>query len=343
MRNAVEIHDMGGVVIRDRTMRTLIAVAILLLGWAAPVTAQSARTQQYEAVAQPGPADSTTESTDVRFKKDASQRMTVPVHVAGSGPYRFLIDTGADRTAISTDLARLLRLPAGARTTLHTVAGQSEIETADAPMLDLTAKRVRTINAALLDSKHMGADGIVGLDMLRSQRILFDFKRQTLTIVPSAVRVSDYDDAIVVTGRIRNGRFIVADARAENTNVTLVVDTGAEVSLGNDALRQKLKRGSNVKRFGAVELQSVAGETLLGEYLTIRELEIGGVTMKNLTVVFADTHAFGPLGLANKPALLLGMNALRGFEKVSIDFARRKLRVVLPQESSLRRNLLASR
>lgn len=324
-------------------MRILSAVAILLFASALPVHAQSARTEQYETVAQPGPVDGTSEATDLRFKKDAYQRMTVPVSVAGSGPYRFLVDTGANRSAISVDLARHLRLRDGPRAMLHTVGGQLEVGTANVPVFGLAAKQVKDVDAALLDSKSMGADGIVGLDLLRSQRILFDFKRQTLTIVPSKARMREADGAIVVTGRIRNGRFILADARAEDAAVTLVVDTGAEVSLGNDALYRKLRRGSNVERFATVEFQSVTGAKLLGEYVIVRELEIGGVTLRNMPVIFSNSPAFRPLGLADKPALLLGMNALRGFEKVSIDFARRKLRVVLPEESSLRGHMLASR
>jgi hypothetical protein len=48
------------------------------------------------------------------------------------------------------------------------------------------------------------------------------------------------------------------------------------------------------------------------------------------------------MGLEERPALLLGMNALRGFDKVSIDFARKKMRVVLPEEGSLDRTAFAS-
>ncbi len=322
-------------------MRTLPFIAILLLG-AGPLHAQTAKTDQYETLGQPEQVDSTTEAKDLAFNRDRHQRMTVPVRVAGSGPYRFLIDTGADRTAISTDLARHLGLRESARATLHTVLGQSQVGTARVPVLDLAAKQVTNVDAALLDAQYMGADGILGLDSLRSQRILFDFKRQTLTIVPSKARLRD-KDAIVVTGRIRNGRFILADTEADNNKVTLVIDTGAEVSVGNEALHHKLNRRSNLKRSGQVELHSVAGEKLVGDYMILRELEVGEVTMKDLPIVFADSHAFKPLGLADKPALLLGMNALKGFEKVSIDFARRKLRVVLPEESMLRQSLLASR
>jgi hypothetical protein len=210
-------------------------------------------------------------------------------------------------------------------------------------VLDLTAKRIMNVDAALLEASNMGADGILGLDSLRSQRILFDFKSQTLTIVPSKVKVREDRGTIVVTGRLRNGRLVLADAIAENMRVTLVVDTGAQVSIGNQALRRKLTRARKVRQSGTVELVSVTGDKILGEYLLVRELQVGGVTLRDLPVVFADSHAFRRLGLDEKPALLLGMNALRSFEKVSIDFARRKLRVVLPQESSLARAVLASR
>jgi hypothetical protein len=65
----------------------------------------------------------------------------------------------------------------------------------------------------------------------------------------------------------------------------------------------------------------------------LRELEIGGITMTNLAIVFAPAHTFKQLKLENRPAMLLGMNAIRAFKKVSIDFANRKLRVVLPEHS----------
>ena len=38
---------------------------------------------------------------------------------------------------------------------------------------------------------------------------------------------------------------------------------------------------------------------------------------------------------SNKPAVLLGMNAMKAFDKVSIDFARKQLRMVVPAETSI--------
>jgi predicted aspartyl protease len=323
-------------------MRLLPAVAILALCFAVQAAAQPTKTQQYDTVAQPQEVDSTTQAMDMRFGKDGYERMTVPVRVAGYGPYRFLIDTGADRTAISRELANRLRLMGRSTTTLHSVSGISEVGTANVPVLDVSAKQVKNVDAALLEAGNMGADGILGLDSLHSQRILFDFKQEKLTIVPANARMPSDSGSIVVTGRIKNGRLIVTTAYAENNPVTIVVDTGAQVSIGNEALKRKLDKGGRIKRAGLVELQSVTGEKLAGQYMIVRELNVGGVTLKQLPVVFADSHAFQRLGLNDRPALLLGMNALRSFDRVSIDFAKKKLRVVLPEEGAVERSAFAS-
>jgi hypothetical protein len=88
-----------------------------------------------------------------------------------------------------------------------------------------------------------------------------------------------------------------------------------------------------VHSIGPTDLISVTGAVLRGELATIDELEIGGVTLHNLVLVFADAHTFRQLRLDRAPALLLGMNGLRSFDRVSLDFASRKLRLVLPRDS----------
>ena len=321
-------------------IRVLPAAATVALAAASPLSAQPVKTQQYDAVSQPNQIDNITQAANLKYRRDGYDRMTVPVRVVGHGPYRFLVDTGADRTAISRDLARSLRLTSSDTAILHSVSEASEVGTAKVPVLNVASKQVRNVEAPLLDAANMGADGILGLDSLHSQRILFDFKKQTLTIVPSSPRMPDVGGTIVVTGRIRNGRLILAKAKANHVPLTLVVDTGAQISVGNEALRRKLFR--KARQSGDVELQSVTGGKIIGKYMIVRELEVGGVTLKDLPIVFADSHAFGRLGLKDEAALLLGMNALRGFDKVSIDFARKKLRVVLPEESSLDRTQFAS-
>jgi hypothetical protein len=61
--------------------------------------------------------------------------------------------------------------------------------------------------------------------------------------------------------------------------------------------------------------------------------------IRNLPIAFADVQPFRQLGLDDRPAVLLGMDALRLFDRVSFDFARREVRFLVPDSSSLERRL----
>jgi predicted aspartyl protease len=305
------------------------------LGAGSPALAQTTTTE-LKAVSGAEAIDKTTITEDIRFKSEGYERMTVPVLLSGTGPYRFLVDTGADRTAISRQLASRLKLSAGESVALHSATGVSSVTTAKVPSIQLTRKSQKIANAPLLDSMNMGADGILGTDSLASQRVVFDFASQTMSIVPSsAPDFHDEPGTVVVEARRRNGRLIVTDANANGRRVTVVLDTGSQVTIGNEALRRSLQKGDLLNDTQPVEIMSVTGEKLMGEYMFLRRLEIGGVTLEKLAVVFAPAHTFHQLKLDEKPALLLGMNAIRAFKKVSIDFANKRFRVILRQTSEL--------
>ena len=166
--------------------------------------------------------------------------------------------------------------------------------------------------------------------------MVFDFATQTMSIVPSATPdFSREPGTIVVRARRKNGRLIVTDAEADGTRLTVILDTGSQICIGNEALRRRLMGPNLVDVAKSVELESVTGAKISGNYMFVKTLDIGGIGLNNLAIVFADAHTFKQLGLDNKPALLLGMNAIRAFKKVSLDFANKKFRVVLPEHSAL--------
>mgnify|MGYP002779510206 FL=1 len=114
----------------------------------------------------------------------------------------------------------------------------------------------------------------------------------------------------------------------------MIVDTGAATSIGNTALLRKLQARKKLSRTETVTITSVTGGTLAADYAQIDRIQIGGVDMNNIPVAFADAEPFKRFGLANKPALLLGMDALRLFERVSVDFANKQVRFALPNTSA---------
>lgn len=312
--------------------------ALLCLGATTMITGAAfsqTPTDEYDSGAVPTRlVDSQTQTDSLAFGRDSTNRMTVPVRLGGTGPYNFLVDTGSERTVISRQLAHRLGLQPGRSARLHSIVGAGSVNTAIIPRLSLSKRQVGAIEAPMLEASNMGADGMLGVDSLRSQSVLFDFKAQTMSLSPASNQAESLGDGtIVVKARNRQGRLIVTNATADSKRVTVVLDTGSQVTIGNPALRRRLLGRKMLDGSRAVTIESVTGQTIVGEYMTLKELQIGGVTMSNLAIVFADAHTFKQIGLDNKPALLLGMNALRAFDRMSIDFANKKLRIILPKSS----------
>lgn len=268
-----------------------------------------------------GPADI------VNFVIDATDRMTVAVNIGGKGPYPFIIDTGSQRTVIARELAARLRLGNGPRTVIHSMSGTKSVPTVIIPSLEVNARAVKGIAAPALAISDIGAHGILGIDSLQSQRVLLDFKAETMTVRPSTERTEKWDgETIVVKAKSRFGQLVLADASADGKKIWVIIDTGAQVSVGNGALRRKLFGRKSRRQSYPVSLISVTGGSTLADYTTLDTIRLGGLTINNMPVAFADAHPFRKLGLATRPALLLGMDALRLFDRVSVDFANRKVR-----------------
>lgn len=325
-------------------MRVAIGLKFLAaIALASPAAGQPSTTV-VDAVPGPIEVDRTTITQDIAFRIDRHDRMTVPVRLGGRGPYRFLVDTGADRTAVSTAIADQLGLENGPIARMHSITGISNVRTANVPQLELSEDRVRSVEAPVLEAAHMGADGILGVDSLRSKRVLFDFRKRLISIVPSARRLEREErGTIVVTGKLRRGHLIVTKARANGVPLTVVLDTGSEVTLGNTALRRRLEARRRLGTPEQIEMTSVTGQKLVGEAFRVKEVRIGEVLLKDLVIMFSSAPIFHSLNLEAKPAALLGMNAMQAFDKVSIDFARKQLRMVVPRQSSIGPAVMAAR
>lgn len=266
---------------------------------------------------------------------DIDRRLTVPVTIDGGGTYQFVVDTGAERTVLSRELADRLTLPPAQPVTLLSIAGQDQVATAIVPGLRITASRNRmdAFEAPLLSEYHLGAVGMLGIDSLQTKRVILDFRamRMTISEAPRAARLQT--DEIVVTARRRLGQLILVDAEADGQKVSVIIDTGSAVSIGNPALRKQLERRNRLGPIVPLSITSVTGGQTLADYSSAKNIRIGTVTLKNMPIAFADPQIFHRLGLDGRPALLLGMDALRLFDRVSIDFANRNVRFLMPGDA----------
>ena len=271
-------------------------------------------------------------------------RVTIPISIDGKGPWPFVIDTGSQRTVIARDLAQRLALPPRADVTILSMTGRSQVATVALPRLTFGAGVIDDIEAPVLEGEHLGAAGLLGLDSLHDRRVVLNFRSGTMDIADSGRRRTfpTDPDTIVVEARRKRGQLILLDSRVNGMRVNIMLDTGSHYSIGNLALRDKLLRKKRAPDLLTATLTSVTGGTLIGEVGRIGSVALGRVNLTEVPVIFADASPFAELGMQDKPALLLGISALRVFDRVAIDFARGKVDFLLPDASAITPTRLAA-
>jgi len=73
----------------------------------------------------------------------------------------------------------------------------------------------------------------------------------------------------------------------------------------------------------------VTGQTFVANVAVMSDVRLGGVTLNNVAIAFADVPPFALFGLKDTPALLLGTDVLQSFRRVALDFGRRRVRFTL--------------
>lgn len=255
-------------------------------------------------------------------------RMTVGVQVNGQGPYRFVVDSGADSSVIGANLARALAMPLSTPVTLHGVTGSAVVDRVRVETLGLGQSVREDMELPVLLDRDIGGAGMVGIDALVEQRLMLDFEQRVIKIEDAKRPAPRLDGEIVVVARRRRGQLILTQARVNGKAVEAVVDTGSELTIGNEQLRTQLQRRYG-DRFSRIEVIGVTGATMMLDMIRIAELKLGPVILQNVEIAFADIPPFTVFGMTDKPALLLGTDLMETFRRVSLDFRARKVRFQL--------------
>jgi predicted aspartyl protease len=323
-------------------MRSLLQSLVRLS--ALPVIALLAEAPLY-AQGEPAPAEMDT-AVDIgvpgfvqNFVVDRGDRMMVPVRINGSEPFPFIVDTGAERTVIASDLAVQLKLERGPQLKLATITGPAMAESFMIENLSMNTIKVDLIEAPGLERRNLGAYGLLGIDSLEDHKVLVDFAATKMDVLPSRKRSGlgkVEKGMIIVTAKRKAGRMILSNASIGGMKIDIILDTGAQSSMGNTALRDRLRKRDRLYDYQAVSMRSVTGEILAGDFTQIKEIEIGGLSINDLPITFADNFAFTALQLRDKPAILLGMDAMKLFDRVLVDFVNRRVGFDLPRRTPRR-------
>lgn len=301
---------------------------------AAMIAAAGATASAQPQVTAPSDTGSIVESTD-----DRHNRMTVPVMIDGQGPFRFMIDTGAQATVITRSLSERIEFEPAGQAILVGMASREQVDLVRVDGLEFASRTIDNIRAPLLEARHVGADGILGLDSLQDLRVLLDFRTREIHVDDAAALGGNAGYEIVVRARSKLGQLIITNAEIGGVETAVIVDTGAQGSLGNIALQKKLR----ARNKALVTSTDVLGNTLIAEADTIPRLKIDRLTLSAMPIAFVDTPAFEALGLHKRPAIVVGMDVLRAFDRVAIDFASRKVLFDMPRGTAADRSALRHR
>jgi len=275
----------------------------------------------------PGPAPYVP-PTSIAAVGDLYRRMTAPIHVNGAGPFAFVVDTGSNQTVIAQELADRLALPIGPLAPVNGVAGVRMAPTT-AARLDVGPRRRSGAALSILPGGDIGGAGLLGLDGLEDQAVTLDFRGQALRIEPGR-RLRVDPDAIIVRARRRGGQLTLVDADLAGLRVTAFLDSGAQSTIGNMALRALARARDPKTPWWRAPILSATGQSIDAEIADLPRLRVGGLRIPSWPVAFADLHTFRMWSLIDRPAILLGVDVLSRFEYVCLDFARDEVRFRLP-------------
>lgn len=288
-----------------------------------PVAPQS---PMLEAVA-PNLTDPATEI--LALDEERNNRFTVPVMIEGAGPFNFMIDTGSQATAVTHQINEGLQLRPFGTATLVGMASRRPVDVVEVDAMSFGRHTVYDLISPVLDRQHVGADGIIGLDSLQGFRVLIDFRDETIAVQDVSESGDDRRGfEIIVRARQQLGQLLITDAMVEGVSATVIIDTGAQASIGNLALRERIR----AKRAEEVTTTDVNGVELTGELANVRSLKIGGLSLQNIPLAFADAPAFESLGLKDRPVISLGMQHLKLFDRVAIDFSNQRILFDVPRD-----------
>lgn len=320
------------------------AMSALLAGWVLPVGAEPPAA---DADAGAKPAGRTVESfieapipapnlggdtlLAAPTTRDHIGRIMVKVKVNGQGPFAFVVDTGASHSTVSPALVKTLGLTPddASQIALDGITGAAVVPGVTVNTLEAGAWSVHHTPMPVLWAPVMaGADGILGAAGLSDESLVIDFTHDRVVIAKS-VDTGLRTTALRVHGvRLTDG-LLTIDSQVDGIHLKAVVDTGAERTLCNAPLQKALFEREG-KDKGVARITSVYGateDTVQGQIVQAPIVAIGTLRIANMDVVCGNFHIFDVWGMADKPALILGMDVLGTVSALGIDFKHHDLYV----------------
>lgn len=270
-------------------------------------------------------------SQEAALSANLLTRMGALVRLNGRHRAVLVLDTGAECSALATDLAAQLALPSAPPVLVHGVTTAAPAPTVAVERLSFGGRYFYDLKLPVFERRLMAADGLLGLDVLSKFRLSLDLEQRRVSLAPSGPEVFAEGSASAIATRLPGetravtgpfGQLIQLNTVVDGVPTAAFVDSGAQYSIGNLALAQATGADLGGR---VLPIYGVTGQTSSAVVSGVRDLRIGHSVLGATPLLFADLHAFEALGLADRPALLLGADILYRFRRVVLDYGRGRM------------------
>jgi len=252
---------------------------------------------------------------------DAAGRAVALININGQGPFRFIIDTGANRSVLSQALATRLGLAHSGEGIVHSVDGAElamlvNVESLSFGALPLSSGETPVLDGPMLDGEH----GLLGVDGMAGRLLHVDFTKRCVEIYETAAQMP-MQGWLSVPARMRFGSLLMVQGDIMGVRVNVLIDTGSDISLANqhfrDALRDVAARSIEYHNGHAF---TFGRPIVLAQRVWTPRLRIGQTVVDSVNAYIGDFHIFDLWGLQDEPTLLIGMDVLARSREMAIDY-----------------------
>lgn len=260
--------------------------------------------------------------------RDRIGRIWAPVLINDKGPFRLVLDTGADNSAISTHVAEALGIQPRTEESviLRGVTGSKVVPTITVDSLVVGDLELRSKRLPIITDALGGADGVLGTEGLLDKRIFIDFRHDKIRISKSRGEPPEAGFTTIPV-HITRGLLLVADVQIGSVHARAIIDTGGQVTLANDAFREALVKHLRAADISADEITGATMDVQRGDRVVTPPIMLGGVTIRGAHFTTGDLYIFQHWNMTKEPAVLIGMNVLGLLDTLIIDYKRSELQV----------------
>ncbi|MCW5724768.1 MAG: aspartyl protease family protein [Maricaulaceae bacterium] len=253
---------------------------------------------------------------EIPLDRAASGHVTIGVRFSGGPPVPFVLDTGANRTAVVAAYARARGLPLerGEAVRMHGLTGASHAVLFDLEDTDIGAGAPMSLRAVTIPEPPDAArrlPGLLGLDAFAGRRVEID-------LTANRIRLDAPPPPADQARPLSPAGLPVIEAEIGGVRALALIDTGLTHSVANPALIEALAPPALRRRVQVIGLASGAATA---QDQVVDDVRIGTLRRPRMLLAAADLAVFETLGLSGAPALIAGLDVLNG-AIITIDLAQ---------------------